>query len=494
MFESAELDHSLSKSAFAKEADKVRADLLDLQYDVLAAARFPVIVLINGLAGAGRGETANMLNEWMDSRHIETHAFPEPTREEAERPPMWRYWQALPPKGKTGLLLGNWYADPITQGAQREIGQAALTARIDDILRFEKLLADEGALIVKFWLHLSRRKQKARLETLQQHRETHWRVTPRDWKLHEHYKRYVEAADRVLRETSTPYAPWTVIDGSDANYRTLEVARHLRDALRQRLARTDERRQRARAAPPANDNRGLIASLHLQQPMPEREYKRELEKWQGRLNGLARSKRFHKHSLILVFEGNDAAGKGSAIRRTTAALDARWYRTVAISAPSEEERAHPYLWRFWRHVPRHGRVLILDRSWYGRVLVERVEGYCSEADWMRAYGEIDDFENQLVANGTIVVKFWLAVSQAEQLKRFRAREKTRFKRFKITSDDWRNRGKWDAYEQAACDMIDRTSTAIAPWTLVEADNKHYARIKVLKTICERLEAELKKSD
>lgn len=491
MFESAELDHSLDNAAFAKEADAVRADLLDLQYDVLAAARFPVVVLINGLAGAGRGETANLLNAWMDSRHIETHAFPEPTHEEREHPSMWRFWQALPPKGKTGLLLGNWYADPVTRGAEREIGQAELTASVDDILRFEKMLADEGALIVKFWLHLSRRNQKKRFEMLQRQRETRWRVTPHDWTLHEHYARYVEAAERVLRETSMPHAPWTVIDGSDANYRTLEVARHLRDAMRGRLARTEERRKRSGVAPPANDNRDLIASLQLKQPMPDGEYARALEKWQGRLNGLARKKRFHKRSLIVVFEGNDAAGKGSAIRRTTAALDARWYRTVAISAPSEEERAYPYLWRFWRHVPRHGRILIMDRSWYGRVLVERIEGYCREGDWMRAYGEINDFEDQLVANGTVIVKFWLAVSKREQLKRFREREKTRFKRFKITPDDWRNRGKWGAYEQAACDMVDRTSTAIAPWTLVEADNKHFARVKVLRTLCERLEKELK---
>lgn len=494
MFESAELDHTLSKAVFAKEADAVRADLLDLQYDVLAAARFPVVVLLNGLAGAGRGETANMLNAWMDSRHIQTHAFPDPTCEERQRPPMWRFWQALPPKGKTGLLLNNWYADPITGSAERKLGQAALTARIDDILRFEKMLADEGVLIIKFWLHLSRRHQKQRFEALQKDRDTRWRVTPHDWKLHDHYKRYVEAADRVLRETSVPHAPWTVIDGSDANYRTLEVARHLRDALRQRMTQKEERRTKSTVAPPANDNRALIRSLQLRQPMAEGEYEHELEKWQGRLNGLARRKRFRKHSLIVVFEGNDAAGKGSAIRRITAALDARWYRTVAISAPSEEERAYPYLWRFWRHVPPHGRILIMDRSWYGRVLVERVEGYCGEADWMRAYGEINDFEHQLVASDTVIVKFWLAVSKREQLKRFHEREQTRFKRFKITPDDWRNRDKWDAYEQAACDMVDRTSTAIAPWTLVEADNKHYARIKVLKTICERLEAELKKGD
>ena len=162
-----------------------------------------------------------------------------------------------------------------------------------------------------------------------------------------------------------------------------------------------------------------------------------------------------------------------------------------MAAPTEEARAQPYLWRFWRHIPRRGRVAIFDRSWYGRVLVERVEKFCSEADWMRAYGEINDFESQLVRNNTLVVKFWLAISKDEQLKRFKEREQVIFKRFKITEEDWRNRKKWEAYEHAVCDMVDRTSTEIAPWTLVEANDKNYARIKILKTLCQSIERAMK---
>ncbi len=193
---------------------------------------------------------------------------------------------------------------------------------------------------------------------------------------------------------------------------------------------------------------------------------------------------------MLVFEGSDAAGKGGSIRRLTAAMDARHYQIVPIAAPTEEERDQPYLWRFWRHVPRTGRVTIFDRSWYGRVLVERVEGYCREEDWLRAYAEINDFEDQLEDDGALVVKFWLQISADEQLRRFKEREQTDFKRFKITAEDWRNRDKWDDYLTAACDMIDRTSTDIAPWTLVEANDKNFARIKVLRTVCERIEAAL----
>jgi polyphosphate kinase 2 (PPK2 family) len=214
-----------------------------------------------------------------------------------------------------------------------------------------------------------------------------------------------------------------------------------------------------------------------------------LEKYQAKLNLLTRDTKFKKRlSLIAAFEGSDAGGKGGAIRRVTASLDARQYEIIPVAAPTDEERAQPYLWRFWRHVPGKGRLTIFDRTWYGRVLVERIEGFCSEMDWMRAYEEINDFEKQLIRNNILVTKFWLAISKEEQLRRFKEREEIPFKQFKITEEDWRNREKWDDYEQAICDIVDRTSTEIAPWTIVEGDSKYFARIKVLKTLCEAIEA------
>jgi len=406
---------------------------------------------------------------------------------------MWRFWRALPPKGKIGIFAGNWYTDPIVARVSGRIKNAELTEAIDDILRFEKMLTDEGALVIKFWFHLSKDGQRKRLKKLEKDPKTRWRVTKRDWKLFDDYEHYVDVSEHVLRETSSGHAPWTVVDGSDENYRAISVTQHVLDTVRRRLAQKEEKKRNASVAPFERplDGRNLINSLDLTQKLSEKKYESELEKWQGRLNLLARDPRFKERSMIAVFEGNDAAGKGGTIRRITGALDARWYDIVPVAAPSEEERAHPYMWRFWRHLPHDGRIVIFDRSWYGRVLVERVEGYCSETDWMRAYAEINDFENQLDRNGTIVVKFWLAISAQEQLKRFKERAKTRFKRFKITEEDWRNRDKWDAYQMAVCDMVDRTSTEIAPWTLVEANDKYFARIKVLKTLCDRLEAALK---
>ncbi|MBD5802078.1 Thymidylate kinase [Azoarcus sp. Aa7] len=495
MFESAELGHRIDKDEYDAAEPELRAQLLDAQFDLLEAKSFAVVVLINGIDGAGKGETVNLLNEWMDPRHIQTLAFDSPTTDEAERPFMWRFWRALPPRGRIGILFGNWYTDPMRERVEKVSKKADLDQRLDEINRFEAMLVREGVLLLKVWFHLSKDGQRKRLKALEKDPRTRWRVTEQDWHSYERYDRYREVAEHTLRHTSTGDAPWMIVDGSDPCYRELFVARTLLDALRKRLdagARHWVARQTAPPLPPAPDSRNLLNSLMLRQPLDKKEYQELLERYQGRLALLTRDEAFRGRSLVLVFEGADAAGKGGAIRRVTAALDARQYNVVPVAAPTEEERAQPYLWRFWRHLPRQGRVAIFDRSWYGRVLVERVEGFCSEADWMRAYSEINDFEDQLAGAGAVVVKFWLQIGKDEQLERFRAREAEAHKRFKITAEDWRNRERWDDYARAVCDMVDRTSTETSPWTLVEADNKLFARIKVLRTLCERLESALRR--
>jgi polyphosphate:AMP phosphotransferase len=449
------------------------------------------VVLVNGVDGAGKGETVNLLNEWMDPRHIEAWAFDSPSSEEAECPHMWRYWRALPPLGKIGVLFGNWYTQPILDRVEKHSKKADLDQQLDAINRFEAMLVQEKVLLVKLWFHLSKDAQKSRLEALESDSKTRWRVTEHDWRFYKLYDRFREVSEHVLRRTSTGQAPWLVVDGSDPRYRSLFVGRTLLEVIRKRLAdvaRGWVPRQTAAPLPEALDHRNYLNTLDLDRKLGKREYAELLEVLQGRLAILTRDKRFASRSLVLVFEGSDAAGKGGAIRRVTAAMDARRYRVIPIAAPSDEELAKPYLWRFWRQLPRKGKVVIFDRSWYGRVLVERVEGYCTEADWMRAYAEINDFEDQLIDAGAVVVKFWLAISAEEQLARFKEREAEPHKRFKITEEDWRNREKWGAYERAVCDMIDRTGTERAPWTVVEANDKEFARIKVLRTICEQLEA------
>ena len=493
MFESAELGHKVDRRAYDKAVPKLRFELLEAQMGVLDRAEFPVILLLGGDDGSGRGDVVNLLLEWMDPRHIRVPAVDMPTEEERSRPPMWRFWRALPPKGKTGVFFSGWYGEPIFDRVYRRMGGAELTRQLAEIVRFERMLVDEGALVVKLWLHLTKKAQRRRFERLGSNPATAWRVTKQDWKRHALYARFLEVSERALRDTSTAEAPWTVIEATDDRYRNLTVGSTLRDAMRVRL-RAGKRTANLRAPPPAAppiDARNVLRELDLSRALSEAQYEKRLPRLQGRLNALSREKAFRDAAAVLVFEGNDAAGKGGAIRRVTRGLDARHYDVVPIAAPTEEERAQPYLWRFWRAIPGRQHVTIFDRSWYGRVLVERVEGLASQPDWMRAYREIVDFEEALARWGIVVVKFWLAVSREEQLARFRSREKTPFKRFKITGEDWRNREKWPAYERAVCDMVDRTSTDVAPWHLIEANDKRWARVKVLETLCDALEKALR---
>ncbi len=490
MFESAELGQKISKADYDKEVPNLREALLNVQHDLRESGKFQVIILIGGVDGAGKSETVKILNEWMDPRFIETNAMGASTEEELAHPPMWRFWRALPPRGKIGIFFGSWYTAPIINrvyGKTRDLDQD-----MEDIIRFEKMLLDEGALILKFWLHLSKDVQKNRLKTLEKNPETRWRVTKTEWAHFKLYDKFRKISERALLHTSTPDAPWTIVEGTDPRYRYLTIGKAILGALSDRL---NGGLQKAAPEPlpelPPVDDMFLLKSVDFSQTMTKKEYDKELEKYQRQLNLLVRSRKFRKISAILVFEGSDAAGKGGAIRRVTGALDPRSYRIIPIAAPTEEERLHPYLWRFWRNIPRSGNFTIFDRSWYGRLLVERVEGFCSQADWMRAYGEINDFEEQLSWCGGVVIKFWLSISKAEQLKRFKEREVTGFKRFKITEEDWRNRRKWNKYEVAVEEMIDRTSTGTSPWTVVEANNKYYARVKILKEICARIEAAIR---
>lgn len=491
MFESAEIGHKLDKATFRQAVPALRAALQEAQVDLFTKRKCPVIVLISGQDGAGKGETINVLYDWMDPRFLSTLAFSEPSDEERERPPMWRYWRSLPPKGRIGIFAGSWYSDPIRQRIQGEISVKELDARAQQINRFEEMLVNEGALVLKFWFHLTKEGQRARLKALESDPRTAWRVTQWNWDRLKTYDELQEAGGHLLRVTNTAAAPWVLVEGTDDRYRSLTVGQVLLDALKRKLEDTEPVQTPAAPMVRVNvDGRSVLSEMDLTLKLDDKTYKDELAQWQGRLSELIRDERFRGRSLVCAFEGADAAGKGGAIRRIAAALDARQYQVTPVAAPTEEERAQPHLWRFWRHLPRHGHVAIFDRTWYGRVLVERVEGFCSENDWLRAYSEINDFEHEMLEAGVIVVKFWLQISQEEQLRRFQEREQIEFKRFKITQEDWRNREKWDDYQLAICDMVERTSTGTAPWTLVEANDKNYARVKILRTLCERLEAEL----
>ena len=498
MLESAEIGHRIAKGAYAREEPVLREALLLAQFDLSRTRHGPVLVVVSGVDGAGRGETANTLTAWMDPRHIQVVAFGERTPEEAVHPGPWRYWQALPPRGRLGIFMHAWYNESMHARLHGRIDDDRLAAHLQAIREHEQMLSDEGVVLLKFWIHLSKTEQKKRLKAIDRDPRLSWRVTRDDWRAYRAYRKSYPLWETLLRETSTTAAPWYVVEGTDERYRNLTVGRILLDAMRATAKPAPAARARAvrhpvtPVAPSAIDNVKLLRDLDLSKKISANSYASQLEKWQGALARLSRHKRFGERSLAVAFEGVDAAGKGGALRRVTGALDARQYVTVPVAAPTDEELAHPYLWRFWRKIPRRGGITLFDRSWYGRVLVERVEQLCPAGEWMRAFAEINQFEEQLTQGGVIVVKFWLQISKAEQLRRFRAREHTPFKRFKITPEDWRNRKRWNDYEVAVCDMVDRTSTILAPWTLVEAEDKHYARIKVLKTIVHRIESALER--
>ena len=492
MFESAELGHTIDKERYDKEEPELRKALLTAQYELVESKEFPVVIIIGGVDGAGKGDLINLLNEWMDPRHLSTNALRPVGEDPSGRPPMWRFWGALPPKGRVALFVGSWYSRPLIQRVYGEIKRGTFEQQIDEILKFERMLTEEGILVLKFWLHLSKDGQRKRFKELEKKKKTAWRVTPTDWKHLGMYKKFQEVSEQLLRSTSTAEAPWLVVEGGDERYRSLTIGNAILGAMRHRLEQKEKPVREVN--PPAQvqpiDGVSLLDRLDLAKAVSKEEYDDELAGLQRRLNLLTRHKRFDKISVVAAMEGSDAAGKGGAIRRITQALDARKFDVIPIAAPTDEEKARPYLWRFWRNLPSQGRIAIFDRSWYGRVLVERVEGFAKEHDWRRAYGEINDFEEQLVSNDIVLVKCWLQISKDEQLRRFKEREQISFKQHKITDEDWRNRDKWDSYNVAVCEMIDRTSTERTPWTLVEANDKYFGRLKVLRTLVEAIEAKI----
>lgn len=488
MFVDAELGHRLDKKAYERQVPALRQKLLEAQYRLLKDRSCSVVLLAHGEPDSGRTDFVNLLNEWMDPRHLRTLAVAPPAEAERLRPPMWRFWTQLPPRGQMTILMGSWYSGPLLERLTRELGRRAFDAELQRFKHFERMLVAEDTLVIKLWFHLPARELTRRMAALAADKNTAWRVTGEERRFVKAFAKRPEIVEGMMRETSTAEAPWTVIDGHDKHWSALQAGRIVLDAITARLAAPSPPpipKPSLPKTPPAAPN--VLTAIEPAQPVDEKTYEKTLAALQTRLARAVRRKSFSDRALVAVFEGSDAAGKGGAIRRVSRAIDARLLSIVPIAAPSEEERARPYLWRFWRHMPARGHVTIFDRSWYGRVLVERVEGFAREADWRRAYQEINEFEQELSEFGVILMKFYLTVSHTEQLKRFRERERTAWKRFKIGPDDWRNRDKRPAYDHAVVEMVQRTSSELAPWILVDGDDKQHARLKVLRSLVERIE-------
>ena len=482
----------LTKLEYQHELPKLQDRLLDAQFELRKSAARAVAVIVTGIPGAGRSEVVNELLGWLDPKFVTVYGFGAPNEVERQRPPLWRFWRIMPPRGRIVILHSGWYEDFLGASVRTpHRDPAAVRREIDRIQRLERMLVADGVAVVKVHLHIGPELQRKRIRRHFKDKTTRWRVTAEDHWQARNYERVERALEHCLKVTDQPSAPWHVIDGTDRQHRALEVGKVLLAGIEGRLAAPVRRRARPAVAPARRSAAAIrLSTTHPGPQIAEEDYERTLEALQGRLALLSRRRKFARHAVVVALEGMDASGKGGSIRRITAALDARQYRVVPISAPTPEEKARPYLWRFWFQLPPRGNYTIFDRTWHGRVLVERVRGFASAPDWQRAYEEINEFERQLVEHQVIVAKFWMSVSPAEQLARFAERDRNRLKRFKVDPEDWINRKLWKPYQVAARDMLALTNTRHAPWTIVPADDKRHARLAVLRGLCERIEAAL----
>jgi AMP-polyphosphate phosphotransferase len=493
MLDTVDLDRKLDRARYERVYTELRDRLSRLQRAVFEE-KIPVILVFEGWDASGKGDTIEKLVGRIDPRGYEVHLTRAPTEEERLHPFLWRFWTRLPERGGIAIFDRSWYRRVLAERVGKEVPRRVWESAYEEINQFERMLSDAGTLIVKFFLHISKAEQRHRFEKIERSKYESWRVNRQDWKAHAKYAQYRVAADEMLERTSTAWAPWTVVPSTDKRLRRVQVFETLAAALEKALeASRASAPAGPRKKPPARAGkaeRTILDTVDLSSKLTPARYEKELARWQGRLRELEFACYAARLPVIAAFEGWDAAGKGGAIRRLVGPLDPRGYTVIPIAAPKGDEATHHYLWRFWKRLPKAGHIAVFDRTWYGRVLVERVEGFCSEAEWRRAYHEINEFERSLTNGGTVLVKYWLQISPQVQLQRFQAREKDPARRYKITDEDWRNREKWDLYRDAVDDMITQTSTTYAPWTIVEADDKSWARIRCLRTLVEAVEKRL----
>ncbi len=488
------LGQKFSKKEYKELENELRIKLFQLQQEC-EKHKIAVLVTILGVDGSGRGSIVNTLSSWLDAKKISNRTFWRSTDEERARPDSWKYWVRLPGYGEFGIFFGGWYDKDLRKASYGQISEADLYKTMHKRVELERTLADNNYAIAKFWLHLTEKEHNKRRKTrLKEQGQS--RFTPYDKQSEKHYSNLISTVSKTITMTDRDFAPWYTIDAYDNDYKLISVVRALIERLENAIA-TKVTAQKTQQAEEKEQNSNISTALDkvdLTQSLSKDEYRKQLKELKNEVYQLSYKAYKHGISSTLVFEGWDAGGKGGAIRRIASGVDSRITRIIPISAPTDEELAHHYLWRFWRHVPMSGYVTIYDRSWYGRVLVERVEGFAKQNEWRRSYAEINNFEEQLTEDKNILLKFWMHISPDEQLRRFKERQDIAWKNYKITDDDWRNREKADDYKIAADEMFMRTNTDYAPWHIVPAESKYFARIFVLKTYRDALIKALKQEE
>lgn len=449
----------------------------------------PVLVLFEGWGTAGKGSVLGKVIKNIDPRFFKVATMDEPTEEEGRKPFLYRYFVKIPAKGKFEFLDSGWMDEVVKDVLHDKIGEKEYKKKIESVKRFERQLTDNGYLVMKFFFQISRKEQKKRIEVLKENKDTRWRVSgDEDWQ-NKHYDKCMHVFDRYLNDTNSPADPWYIVDAKNRKWAELQVLETLVSGIETALKNSNL------AVPLLQNVFALekipkLSEISLDKEISEEEYKKELKNLQSKLSELHNRLYRRKIPVVIAYEGWDAAGKGGNIKRITEALDPRGFEVHPIASPLPNEKARHYLWRFWNRLPKTGHIAIFDRTWYGRVMVERLEGFCSENEWQRAYNEINEFEKELSDWGAVIIKFWVQIDKDTQLARFEERQNTPEKQWKITDEDWRNREKWDLYETAVNEMLKKTNTTYAPWHVLESNDKKYARIKALKIVIDAIEAAL----
>jgi polyphosphate:AMP phosphotransferase len=488
MFEKYDLTKTMDDAAFEKAISPLR-DRLGILQRTLRDLKIPVIIVIDGWNAAGITMSTREIIQSLDPRGFTLHATDKATDEERAHPFMWRFWIKTPSKGRIALFARSWYSRALAEKLISIGWKKSLKEEINSITIFERQLNDSGAIIIKFFLHISKDEQKIRLLERERNPLTAWLVTPAIWDFHHNYDTYLPLIDEFIEKTDSDYAPWHIIEATDRKYAIFKVYSYLVKTLDKCITDRDEQsrkgKQKSITKPPKNPVKRRSSAIKSYSKDECQNILANLQIEMLELNYILFKR---KIPFIIVYEGWDAAGKGGNITRLARYINPLGYDVLPVSAPNDYESQHHYLWRFIRCYPKAGHFAIYDRSWYGRVMVERVEGFCTENEWQRAYQEINEMEQDYVeSSGGGIIKFWLEISKEEQLKRFHQREKDPLKQYKITDEDWRNREKWDLYDAAVDEMLARTNTPYAPWIVIESDNKWYARVKALKEVIRHAE-------
>lgn len=493
MLEKLDLTKSLGKSEYKEKMPKLEVKLGRLQR-ICTERQIPVMIVFEGYGAAGKGVQIGGLIKSLDPRGFEVHAVKDESEEERMHPFLWRFWMKMPAKGHIAIYDTSWYRKVLTDRFDKKTKKKDVGKAYNSICSFEKQLTDDGTILIKLFLAIDKKEQKKRFHKLLGSKETAWRVSKGDLKKNKEFEKYAAMNEEMLMRTDTEYAPWTIVEAVDKRFAAVKIYETVIRILEEKLQETEPAEELENEGTDYRIGESVLEKADLSLSYTKEEYKKKMDKLQKKMEKLHGELYRRRIPVVLGFEGWDAGGKGGAIKRLTEKMDPRGYVVHPTSSPNDIERAHHYLWRFWTDMPKAGHVTIFDRTWYGRVMVERIEGFCTKREWQRAYKEINDMEWDLTDAGAVVLKFWMQIDKDEQERRFKARQNNPEKQWKITDEDWRNREKWEQYEEAVSEMLIRTSTSKAPWIVVEGNCKYYARVKVLESVVNAIEERIRQLD